>query len=221
MDDPETPADSKVSWVAPLIVSAVVLGACGTGIVAAMKYKGANPNGPLSEWVPGTITALTLVYSLWQQRKLNKAQRLSEHLQLRSERRQQDADQRREAEDTKRLEREKRALAEKFYVWIEWNPNEGTFGSMPCEVRWSNVSDAPAFNVVATLHLSDDTTEDVHLGTVPPQQRLVSSTLAYSRPRHEPLPAGLVFPKAVSCRFRDANGKRWKRDAAAQLFEDA
>ena len=43
------------------------------------------------------------------------------------------------------------------------------------EVRWSNVSDAPVYNAVATLHLSDGTTDELDLGTIPPQQHLVAA----------------------------------------------
>ena len=206
------PEGGEPWWLQPwilFIVMGVLLTACVAGIYAAVRFDGELPYGPLSEWIPGTITAFALIYTLSIQRTLNAGQRNAAE-------RQRQLDERLRTQEESRAEAETRSLADKVYVWIEWASH--TFDSNVVEVRWSNVSDAPAYNAVAILHLSDGTTDEMALGTIPPQHRLVSAKVTkYTFPVSGSAPPGLLHPVGAACRFRDANGRSWQRDTAGAL----
>ena len=60
MDDGDGLEHTDPWWLKPwvlAIVMGLIVGACVVGIISAIRFEGADPNGPLSEWVPGTITA--------------------------------------------------------------------------------------------------------------------------------------------------------------------
>ncbi|MEI8240358.1 MAG: hypothetical protein WCI22_13165 [Actinomycetota bacterium] len=212
----EAPSDERTWWVrheAQFFTLAVLVGilACLVGVIAAIHvYAPRAAIGPLSEWVPGTITALALAYTFAVQRR-------SEVRQQTLDQRQRDLDERQQDESLRKAEADHRALAEKVYVWSELQAR--TMGTYTCIIRWSNVSDAPAFLVTAMLHFNTGPTEDVPLGTIPPQQRLGELTTNYSIPQNGPPPAASRFVVGVGCRFKDANGVYWTRDPAGTLTE--
>ncbi len=179
-----------------LVVVGLFVVGCGAGIVAAFVVYGPRTAiGPLSEWVPGTVTALALAYTLLEQRRSADA--------IREERSSQEA---------ARVQYQ----AEHVFVWIE--RRQVTMGADACVLRWSNTSDAPAYSCVATLTLSDGSTVDCPIGTVAPQQRLIEAELSrFKIPTNtEPAPEHR-FPVGAGCEFRDAGNRVWRRDSSGVL----
>ncbi len=132
--------------------------------------------------------------------------------------RQRQLDERQQLEAQRKAEADRRALADKVYVWTELRSH--TFDSNMCVVRFSNVSDAPAFLVTATLHLTDGSAVSFPLGSIPPRENLGQVDTGYTEPINGKQPGG-VYVAGVSCEFRDANGLIWRRDAGARLTEAA
>ena len=106
------PEGGEPWWLQPwilFIVMGVLLTACVAGIYAAVRFDGELPYGPLSEWIPGTITAFALIYTLSIQRTLNAGQRNAAE-------RQRQLDERLRTQEESRAEAETRSLADKVYV---------------------------------------------------------------------------------------------------------
>jgi hypothetical protein len=179
-----------------LIASGAFLAGCLIGTAAAIvNYGPDRAIGPLSEWLPGTVTALALTYTLVEQRKASE--------RIRKER----------AEWEAALTQ---AQAEHVFVWIE--RRQVTMGADVCVLRWSNTSAAPAYSCVAILTLSDGTLESVPLGTLPPEQRLAEAELHRFRIPTNTAPTPLhAFPVGAGCEFRDAGNREWRRGADGVL----
>ena len=179
-----------------LIVAGVFLVGCVAGTVAAFVVHGPDDAvGPLSEWVPGTVTALALTYTLVSQRQ---------------------AAQERRDQENERQATSDRSQAEHIFTWIE--REQDTLGTDVCVLRWSNTSDAPAYSCMIHLVLSDDTEAKFPIGSLPPQQHLGKETMhSYKIPVGvQPAPQHR-FPVGVGCEFRDAGNRVWRRDSAGVL----
>lgn len=150
---------SGLSWATVLLLTGCVVGI----VLAVTVLDGDARIGPLSEWVPGTLTAVTLGFTLITQRRLDERQHAADERQRELERRQRE-------QDAATLEAARRHQAERVFVWLE--RTQATYGSDTALLRWSNVSDGPAYLCSVTLIMSNDDEETVHLGTLPPHQPL-------------------------------------------------
>lgn len=181
---------------------------CAVGAIVTIRVNSpGTAAGPLSEWVPGGVTAIALIFTLSQQLEARAAQRRLDAEQTRVAKEQADA-------KMAGLAADRRALAEKVFVWTEIVADR-TFGSRGhCVIRWSNVSDAPAYLVTAHLHLRRGGVVDIDLGSFPPQTRIEEVGTEYSV-----LDDGVPPVAGVGCTFRDANGVTWTRDPSGRLSE--
>jgi hypothetical protein len=202
-------SEKRKRWV-PQLSSAflgayvLLLVACATFIAIAIDiYAPHDAIGPLSAWVPATITSLAVTYTLISQRRGDERQRAA-------------AERQRETE-AKVLEQARRAQAEKVYVWLE--RRRLTMGSDVCVVLASNVSDGPAYLCSIDLILSDASEQPMQLGTLPPQSRLLEWQLNSRVPTGKAATPADRFPIGVRCEFRDVQGQVWKRDPAGRLFD--
>ena len=152
--------------------------------------------GPLSEWVPGTVTAVALTYALVTQRR---------------------ADERQRALDTTIAEQARRAQAEKVYVWIERRQRPGVQSQDTCIVRWSNVIDGPAYRCRFTRIFPDGTEQDGAIGTIPPQHRVDEDDTGYTIAAGAKPTKTDRFPVGLRCEFEDAENRTWQRDPSGKL----
>jgi hypothetical protein len=172
-----------------LVLGLIFLAGCIAGVVTAIAVYGPRDGtGQLSAWVPGTVTALTLVYTLLRQSRIEERQA---------------------ADEASRIEREKWEQAEKVYVWVD-NDSRGQV-----LLRWSNSSDLPALNVMATLQLSDGSTADEAIGIIEPRAVKGERALGYFVDPHNW--QRRPYPVSVSCRYRDARNQWWSRDPSGAL----
>jgi hypothetical protein len=173
-----------------IVATLVLLGGCLAGIVMAfINLSEDEAIGPLSEWIPGTVTAVALSYTLLSQRHA----------------------------DSVAAERERRAQAEKVYVWIERRYRGHTIGNDSCIVRWSNVSDGPAYRCRFVLIFPNGSEQPGAIGTIPPHQPIDEADTGYSITAGAAPEPSDRFPIGVRCEFEDAQGHTWRRDPSGKL----
>lgn len=164
------------------------VGLCVWGTWRVFRSGGADRLGPLSEWIPGTVTALTLAYTLMSQRRLA-----------------------REAH-----ENEQRAAADKFHVWlesIEYDSNDDRHVHLVA----SNTGDAPVYDASSYVVTADDQIGSVSFKTVPPNTvvRQVANIPKFADPNwwttYQPDYGD------VETTFRDPHGTYWHRNETGML----
>lgn len=146
--------------------------------------------GPLSEWIPGTVTALSLTYALYAQRRISLDRQRTER---------------------ERLELERTAVAKRVFAWLAIEP-----GATSGKVVWSNMNDCPIFACLATVHMEDGSVREISCGTIPPHQRAWEQPTGKLVTLRETL-ATTNGPSWLTATFQDIHGTFWERGAFGDL----